>query len=235
MSPKDPPAPLAARNMQAPADAEPFQDTPLRAAIRCAFDNPTIVNIEGVALAAADQRVTPPLPSQEPIAHICSGDGKIKPYETTVCSLCRAANGVDLSLRQLVEQLNIAITINTDQRVTPAERCIHGNILGACPWCDLRDDGGLPEAQGPHVTAEQRAAHWEKMARTLQKKMSLNEQDHLAHVEQLQQRVTTAEQKLKEAMPRDVSRGDGLSTIDQHSELPRQATSDSDRRLPEKP
>jgi hypothetical protein len=24
--------------------------------------------------------------------------------------------------------------------------CPHGNTLGACSWCDLRDDGGLPEA-----------------------------------------------------------------------------------------
>jgi hypothetical protein len=34
------------------------------------------------------------------------------------------------------------------------DACIHGNRLEACSWCDLRDDGGLPEAQTPVVTQE---------------------------------------------------------------------------------
>jgi len=33
--------------------------------------------------------------------------------------------------------------------VTPSSSrtCPHGNPAGACSWCDLRDDGGLPEAR----------------------------------------------------------------------------------------
>jgi hypothetical protein len=26
-------------------------------------------------------------------------------------------------------------------------QCPHGGTIGACSWCDLRDDGGLPESQ----------------------------------------------------------------------------------------
>lgn len=39
-------------NSAAPADREPFVDTPLKAAIRKAFDYPTVANIEAVARAA---------------------------------------------------------------------------------------------------------------------------------------------------------------------------------------
>lgn len=28
---------------------------------------------------------------------------------------------------------------------TPVALCPHGETVGACSWCDLRDDGGLPE------------------------------------------------------------------------------------------
>ncbi len=49
-------------NSAAPADGEPFVDTPLKAAIRKAFDYPTVANIEAVARAAA---VDPP-PDKEP-------------------------------------------------------------------------------------------------------------------------------------------------------------------------
>lgn len=38
-------------------------------------------------------------------------------------------------------------------RSSTPSRCAHGNEVGACSWCDLRDDGGLPEARA--VTAPQ--------------------------------------------------------------------------------
>jgi hypothetical protein len=44
---------MEATNAQAPANAAPFVDTPLKAAIREAFDNPTIANIKRVAELAA--------------------------------------------------------------------------------------------------------------------------------------------------------------------------------------
>lgn len=45
------------------------------------------------------------------------------------------------------EELDRALIRNCLNRVARRPVCPHGNEPGKCSWCDLRDDGGLPEAR----------------------------------------------------------------------------------------
>jgi hypothetical protein len=52
----------------------------------------------------------------------------------------------DIRLTAAVTKLGEAFNSVADFVDSQPRECPHGGTIGACSWCDLRDDGGLPEA-----------------------------------------------------------------------------------------
>jgi hypothetical protein len=77
-------------------------------------------------------------------------------HDSGAASACRIHGRAEDAKTPMTEHANTCDLVGVRQGYNaPAvcscgfdQQCAHGNPKGACSWCDLRDDGGLPEAQG---------------------------------------------------------------------------------------